>query len=97
MVRTLETSSLRSRRRQRRRDRLSRIDRCGARRIDPGSADDNAAKSVERSIRPGEISYPVQVDIEQAKSVDEFFKIAIAQFGRIDASFWKQNFPSDRR
>ncbi|MBN9280712.1 MAG: SDR family oxidoreductase [Hyphomicrobium denitrificans] len=50
-------------------------------------------KSVERSIRQGEISYPVQVDIEQAKSVDEFFKIAIAQFGRIDAIVLETKFP----
>ncbi len=50
-------------------------------------------QSVERSIQSGEISYPVQVDIEQAKSVDEFFKIAIAQFGRIDAIVLETKFP----
>lgn len=35
--------------------------------------------------REDEIAYPIQVDLERPKSVDEFFKIAIGQFGHIDA------------
>ncbi|AGK57504.1 hypothetical protein HYPDE_29128 [Hyphomicrobium denitrificans 1NES1] len=42
-------------------------------------------KSVEVSIQRDETAYAAQVDLERPKSVDEFFKIAIGQFGRLDA------------
>lgn len=58
-----------------------------------GAATATQLKSVERSIQSGEISYPVQVDLEQAKSVDQFFKIAIGQFGRMDALVLETKFP----
>jgi len=58
-----------------------------------GAAIATQFKSVERSIQPGEIAYAVQVDLEDAKSVDEFFKIAIGQFGRIDAIVLETKFP----
>lgn len=58
-----------------------------------GAATAAQLKSVERSIQPGEIAYGVQVDLEHAKSVDEYFKIAIGQFGRIDAIVLETKFP----
>jgi NADP-dependent 3-hydroxy acid dehydrogenase YdfG len=42
-------------------------------------------KSAEGLLLDQDIAYPIQVDLERAKSVDEYFKIAIGQFGRIDA------------
>ena len=50
-----------------------------------GAATAAQLKSVEMSIGRDEIAYAVQVDLERPKSVDEFFKIAIGQFGRVDA------------
>jgi NADP-dependent 3-hydroxy acid dehydrogenase YdfG len=50
-----------------------------------GAATAAQLKSVGASIQRDEIAYTAQVDLERPKSVDEFFEIAIGQFGRIDA------------
>lgn len=50
-----------------------------------GAATAAQLKSAEMSIQPNDIAYAAHVDLERPKSVDEFFKIAIGQFGRIDA------------
>lgn len=58
-----------------------------------GSATASQVKSLEASIQPGEIAYVAHVDLERAKSVDEFIKIAIGQFGRVDAIVLETKFP----
>lgn len=50
-----------------------------------GAATASQLRSAEALIQGEEIAYPIQVDLERPKSVDEFFKIAIGQFGHIDA------------
>jgi NADP-dependent 3-hydroxy acid dehydrogenase YdfG len=50
-----------------------------------GATTADQLRTLETSIPPGEIAYAVQVDLERPKSVDEFFHIAIGQFGHLDA------------
>jgi NADP-dependent 3-hydroxy acid dehydrogenase YdfG len=49
-----------------------------------GAATAAQLRSAEALIQDNELAYPIQVDLERPKSVDEFFKIAIGQFGHID-------------
>lgn len=41
-------------------------------------------KTVDAAIPQSHNAYAVQVDLDRPKSVDEFFKIAIGQFGHVD-------------
>lgn len=49
-----------------------------------GAATAAQLRAAEALIQDNELAYPIQVDLERPKSVDEFFKIAIGQFGHID-------------
>lgn len=49
-----------------------------------GAATATQLQSTEALIQDNELAYAIQVDLERPKSVDEFFKIAIGQFGHID-------------
>jgi NADP-dependent 3-hydroxy acid dehydrogenase YdfG len=50
-----------------------------------GAATSSQLRNVEAGVPKSSLAYAVQVDLERPKSVDEFFKIAIGQFGGIDA------------
>lgn len=50
-----------------------------------GAATAAQLKAVEADMPRSEAGYAMHVDLERPKSVDEFFKIAIGQFGRVDA------------
>jgi NADP-dependent 3-hydroxy acid dehydrogenase YdfG len=50
-----------------------------------GAATAAQLKSAEALVPSEDLAYPVQVNLERPKSVDEFFKIAIGQFGHVDA------------
>jgi NADP-dependent 3-hydroxy acid dehydrogenase YdfG len=50
-----------------------------------GAATSSQLRSVEAIVPKSSLAYAVQVDLERPKSVDEFFKIAMAQFGGVDA------------
>lgn len=49
-----------------------------------GAATAAQLRAAEALIQDNELAYPIQVDLERPGSVDEFFKIAIGQFGHID-------------
>jgi NAD(P)-dependent dehydrogenase (short-subunit alcohol dehydrogenase family) len=50
-----------------------------------GAATAAQVKSIDAVLPMSSSGYAMQVDLDRPKSVDEFFKIAIGQFGRVDA------------
>jgi NADP-dependent 3-hydroxy acid dehydrogenase YdfG len=50
-----------------------------------GAATASQLRIVEAGIPKSDLAYAVQVDLERPKSVDEFFKMTVGQFGHVDA------------
>lgn len=50
-----------------------------------GAATPPQLRIIEAGAPTSSLTYAVQVDLDRSKSVDEFFKIAIGQFGHVDA------------